>query len=405
MPEFRCRLATATGEVVERTYTAESAEALRRELEGQDYLVLSIRRQSPLVAALRDLFRRRRRVNMKEFLFFNQEFAALIRAGIPILEALALLIERRKNPVFREALREVHDRVKGGESLSEAFEAQEIFPPLYASTIASGERSGEVATVLQRYIRFTQTVMGIRRKVVSAFTYPAILVVMALGLTMVLMTYVLPKFKGFFSDFGAELPLLTRALLALSTAMREKALVWIGIVAVGLVAFLVWKRTPVGRVLTEKAVYRSPLVGPIAQQFVVTRFARTLATLVAGGIPLVSCLEIVARTIGTPVYGEALRTVALKVREGAALWSSLEETGLFPDMMIEMVKIGESSGSLAEMLEHVADFIDEEIEHRMQTLVSLVEPALLVFMAVMVGMMLLAIYYPLLQVYANSSTL
>ncbi|MBP7149424.1 MAG: type II secretion system F family protein [Acidobacteria bacterium] len=402
MATYRCRLATATGEIIDRDFTAQDPSLLRRELERQDYLVLSVQRRSSVAAAAGEVFHRRAKVRMNEFLFFNQELVALVRAGLPIVESLSLLAERRKHPVFKHALEDVRDRVKGGEALSDAFAAQGLFPPLYASTLAAGERSGEIATVISRFIKYQKTILGVKRKVIAALTYPAILVGLALVLILILMTYVLPQFESFFKDFGAELPGLTRGVLGVSRVIRDYWLVWLAGGAGLFVALTVWKKTPAGQRWLENFVYRVPVVGSIARKFVVTRFARTLATLIAGGIPMVTCLEIVGRAIGTQIYGAATAGVASKIREGAALWSSLDETQLYPDLMIEMVKVGESSGAVAEMLEHVADFTDEEIEHELQTLVSLVEPALLVAMALIVGMLLLAIYYPLLKVYASS---
>jgi type IV pilus assembly protein PilC len=244
----------------------------------------------------------------------------------------------------------------------------------------------------------------VRKKVLAALTYPAILISLSIVLVVVLLTYVLPNFQDFFSDFGADLPFITRAVMASSQLIRNWWFIWLGVLVGGITLLTVWRRTPTGQRALEALVYQLPVVGSIARKFVVTRFARTLGTLVSGGIPMVTGLEIVSRAIGTPIYGQAIARVAGKIREGAALWSSLEETGLFPDMLIEMVKVGESSGTVAEMLDHVGNFTDEEIEHELQTLVSLVEPALLVGMAVVVGLLLFSIYYPLLQVVGNLGT-
>jgi type IV pilus assembly protein PilC len=404
MAEFRCRLATVSGEIVERDYTALDESELRRELERQDFMVLAMQRRSALLSALGDTFsRRRRKLNVNEFLYFNQEFAALVRAGLPIVECLGLLLERRKNPAFRAALQDIRDRVRSGDSLSDAFAAHDLFPPLYASTLASGERSGEIATVLDRYVSYMKIVTGVRSKVRAALTYPAVLVGIMVAVVSLLLTVVLPKFEGLFRDFGADLPLITRIVLGISTFIRGNWLLLIfGFVGL-FVGLVIWKRTPTGQRVLERALYRLPFVGSIAHKFVVTRFARTLATLIAGGIPLVTCLEIVSRAVGVGIFRDAVSAVALKLREGAALWSAVEETGLFPDLLVEMVKVGESSGALAEMLEHVADFTDQEIERQLQTMMSLIEPVLLITLALIVGFLLLAIYYPLLMIYANTS--
>lgn len=402
MPEFRCRLGTPTGEILERDYSADSAEALRHDLERQDYLVLKIRRRSAMAASFAGMRRARKGVKIQEFLIFNQELAALIRAGLPITESLDILIERRKNPTFRAALHDVRDRVRAGESLSEAFEAQGIFPAIYSASLASGERSGEIATVLQRYIAYTKTMIGVRKKVVSALVYPAILLTLTLVLVQILLYFVLPKFQAFFSGFNAELPLLTRSLIGFSTFARDNAVFIVGgmVAVVGLT--VVYARTPGGRFLIDGLKLKIPIVGPVFHKYAISRFTRTLGTLVSGGIPLVTALEIVARAVGNTRFEEALLEVTQQVREGEALWQSLERTGLFSEMAIEMIKVGESTGSLPDMLAQVSDFLDDEIDHQLGLIVSLVEPIMLIFMAAIVATMLLAIYYPLLKIYSQT---
>lgn len=402
MPEFRARLATANGEIVVRDYTAQSADGLRRDLEKQDYLVLGLQRRSALLSFASDLASRKRKIDQKEFLLFNQEFGALIKAGLPITECLQLLMERRKNPDFKAALEDVRDRVKSGEALSDAFEAQDAFPALYSSALASGERSGEIAAVLERYVAYTTTLLNVRKKVIGAFVYPIILVLVAALVITVLMVFVLPNFKGLFVDAGADLPTITVIVVGVSDFLvgywMHIALGVLGLV----VAMQVWKRTPAGRRALEALLYKIPFVGSIARRFVITRFARTLSSLVAGGIPLVSCLEVLARSIGTPIYSSAIDTIADRIREGAALWSSMEDTGLFGDTLVGMVKVGESSGSLPEMLGHVADFTDHEIEQELQTVVTLIEPIMLIFMAVIVATIVLALFLPLIQLYSST---
>jgi type IV pilus assembly protein PilC len=403
MPEFIARVGTTDGTVMERAFTADSEAALRADLAERDYLVFGIRKKSAIAALLPDLGRRRS-VRMKEFLLFNQELAALIKAGLPIIAGLDILLERRKNAVFRKALSEVRDQVRGGASLSEAFDAQgDMFPKIYSSTLASGERSGEVATVLQRYIAYQKTMMALRRKVVSALIYPAILLLLAFGVIIILLTWVIPRFTEFYADFGAELPLITRLLVSCSLLLTEKLPYLLVLLVGGGLAFTSWSRTDAGRLRLDRTKVRIPIVGGIWRRFAVSRFMRTLGTLVAGGMPVVTALGISARAVGNRDFETKLLDVERKVREGGSLWQSLEDTGLFSDIAIEMTKVGESTGSLQDMLTHASDFYDEEIDTQISTLLALLEPVMLIMMALVIGGMLLAIYLPLLRFSAQSS--
>ena len=401
MPEFIARLGTTDGSILERTFTAESEKSLRSEL-AREYLVLAIRRKSA-VAGLVTGAGGRGGIKMKEFLLFNQELASLLKAGLPILSSLDILTERRKNPVFKKALLEVRDKVRGGAALSEAFSEQgELFPKIYCSTLASGERSGELATVLHRYIAYQKTLLSTRRKVLSALIYPAVLFVLSIAVVAVLVIVVVPKFKDFYGDLGAELPLITRILIGVSALSTRYSPLMLAAIAGSVIAFRAWKRTPAGRRAVDQAKIRIPLVGGILHRFSASRFTRTLGTLLAGGIPAVSAIGIAGRAVGNVVFEQALLDVERKVREGSSLWQALEATGLFSDIAIEMTKVGESTGALSDMLINISDFYDEEIDTDLGTIMALLEPAMLVFMGLIVAMMMLAIYLPLLRSYAQT---
>jgi type IV pilus assembly protein PilC len=398
MPEFFCRMATPTGEIVERLMTADDEGSLRRELEGKDCLVLDLRLRNELLGSFRNLFRFGSRISQREFLFFNQELRALLRAGLPVLHALDVLIERRKNQVFRHALEDIRDRVKSGQSLSEGFAAQgDLFPKLYASSLASGERSGELPTMLTRFVDYSRTVLAVRRKVVSALIYPAILLCLSVGLVCLMVFYIIPKFQSFIDTLGTELPLPTQILMSTSTFLASQWLLILLAAGGGGAAFLAWVRTAPGRLWLDGFKMKIPLVGNVIHDYAQTRFTRTLATLVAGGIPLVISLELSARAVANLVFERALLRVAEKVREGQALWESLEKTGLLSDIAVEMVKVGEATGALEEMLTSASEFTEEEIDHKLTRVVTMIEPLMLIFMAVVVGGMLLAIYLPLIQ--------
>ena len=404
MPEFACRIGTTTGDIIERTYTAENEGSLRRELERKDLLIISVKKKSGS-GGLASLIPFRGRVSTKEFLLFNQELMALIRAGLPILGSMDILIERRKNVTFRNALIDIRDRIKGGESLSTAFEAQGLFPKIFSSSLASGERSGEIATMLKRYITYSRTVLAIRKKVVGAMIYPAILLLLSFVLIGILVYYVVPTFADFFTGLSGgkvELPLITQLLVWFSKFVQSYILFIAGGAVVLGILFRLWHRTDAGRLAVDRFKLRIPLVGRILNNYAVSRFTRTLSTLVAGGIPLVSSLEITTQAVGNAVFERSIEAVAGRVKEGESMWESMEKTGLFTDMTVEMIKVGESTGALEEMLTNVSDFLDEEIDQRVSTLVALVEPLMLVFMAIVVGTILLAIYYPLLKLYSGS---
>jgi type IV pilus assembly protein PilC len=400
MPEFLARLGTSDGSILERTFTSESEKSLRSELQAQ-YLVLGIRKKAT-VGSLVPGFGRGG-VKMKEFLLFNQELAALLRAGLPILTSLDILTERRKNPTFKKALLEVRDKVRGGSALSEAFAEQgDLFPKIYCSTLASGERSGEIANVLTRYIGYQKTLLTTRRKVTAALIYPACLFLLSIGVVGILITVVVPKFIDFYGDLGADLPLITRVLIGLSTLVTDYGLLLAAAGIGGSMALRAWIRTDKGRLGFDRFKLRIPLLGGILKRFSASRFVRTLATLLAGGIPVVAGLAIAARAVGNRVFETSLLDVERKVREGSGLWQALEDTGLFSDIAIEMTKVGESTGALADMLVNVSDFYDEEIDSNLSTIMSLLEPAMLVFMGLLVALMMLAIYMPLLKSYSQT---
>ncbi|HEU5182386.1 MAG TPA: type II secretion system F family protein [Candidatus Polarisedimenticolia bacterium] len=400
MPEFIAKMGTADGDVVERVYISDDAEALKRDLERKDFLVFSIRRKAGLGGFVPGIGRKR--VKMKEFLIFNQQLAALIQAGLPIVSCLDVLLERRKNPAFKKALSDIRDQVKSGAALSEAFSSQgDLFPPIYSSSLASGERSGEVASVLRRYIAHTKKVLGLKSKVIAALIYPAILFGMSFVVLGILLYYVLPKFSEIYEGFGgnANLPLITRVLVGSSKFVQHNSLLIALALLGGFLGFTAWRKTAAGALTVDTVVLKLPFLGSIIHRYCVSRFTRTLGTLVSGGIPLVNSLEIAAPAAGNRLFQVRLTKVPGRVREGNALAASLEQTGLFSDLALEMVKVGESTGALQEMLENVSALYDEEIDNSLQNIEALLVPVMLVFMGLVIASIMLAIYLPLIKSY------
>jgi type IV pilus assembly protein PilC len=403
MTEFVCRLGTSGGEIIEGVYAAESADALRHDFERKDFLILSIRPRTSLL----NLFRPsggRGRVKMKEFLVFNQELASLVKAGLPIVSCLDILIERRKNPVFRKALIDIREQVRAGSALSEAFASQShLFPKIYSSTLASGERSGEIESVVRRYLKYQKTILAVRKKVISSLVYPALLVGMSVVLVSILIYYVLPKFSEFYGAFGSDLPLITELLVGFALLVRHN--LWL-LIAGGVGAWLAlasWRRTEAGRVQFDRWKLSLPLVGAVAHKYSIANLARTLGTLLGGGIPLVQALELATQALSNSAFRSGVAGAAERVREGHPLWESLERTGLMTDLAVEMTKVGEATGSLEAMLGNVAEFYDEEIDAELATLVAIIEPAMLIFMGAFIAMILLAIYLPLFKSYTSST--
>lgn len=394
MPEFVVRLGMPDGRVTEQKHHAASAEALRRELESRGLYVFSVRAARQFRLAWR--WRLREKVKPLEFLVFNQQLSTLLAAGMPVLQSLELLQKAQGNPFFREVLARVLEDVRSGVALSEAFAAQgAIFPALYCASVFAGERSGDLVGVLRRYIRYQQMLESARRKVTSALTYPAVLMGLAFGLIVVLVTYVIPRFAGLYQDFQAELPLLTLGILAVASFIKQEIYVLVAGLVVGVVVLRRYLQSEAGRLAWDRARLRLPFVGEIFHLFGLSQFVRALGTLVAGGTPLVPALEVAVGTVTNRALAEPLRRVIPMVREGQPLWSSLETTGLFPELSLAMVQVGEATGALVDMLDGVGQFYDESVEVKLGRVVTLIEPAVLVLMGGVIVTLLLSVYLPM----------
>ena len=393
--EFRCRLVTAAGEIVEGTYAAESEARLRHDFETQGLHVLSLRKRTALSGSL---FPKRRKVPHHEFLVFNQEFATLLKAGMPLVQSIDLLRHQVANPVFRGVLDDVHEKVRGGMALSEAFgDHGELFPRVYTASLMAGERSGNLDAILRRYVAYEKVIDTVRRRTISALIYPIILIALAVVLVGIIVLRVVPAFSEFYASFDAELPLSTRIILGVSNFAQEQYLLVSAIVVMGSAAFAAWIRRPGQRVRFDHAVLRIPFVGETVRKFVTAQMARTLGTLLGGGIPLVNSMEVTARSVSNYHMAKELDVVTQRVREGEGLAASLTARAVVPDVALKMIEVGESTGSLQDMLTSLADFYDEEVETSVGRFVTLIEPALLVLMGVVIAVLVLALYMPLFQ--------
>jgi type IV pilus assembly protein PilC len=395
--EFRCRLVSATGEIVEGVYAADSEARLRHEFEERGLHVLALR-QSGVFGGWASSLPRRRKVRPREFLEFNQELATLLKAGMPLVQSLDLLRSGVSDPLFRSVLDRVYERVKAGTALSDAFEEHgDLFPRVYTASLMAGERSGSLETVLRRYVAYTKLIGAVRRKTLSALIYPTVLVGLAFVVVSIIVLKLVPAFSDFYASFNAELPLMTRVIVRGSSFVSSNILVVLLVLGLGAAAVVAWVRQPGQRLRLDRAMLRLPWMGDVARKFSVAQLARTLATLLGGGIPLVNALEVSARSIGNRYMAAELETAAQAVREGQSLASTLRASGVFPDVAIKMTEVGEATGALQEMLTSLSEFYDEEIETNMERFVALVEPALLIIMGLVIAALLLALYLPLFQ--------
>jgi type IV pilus assembly protein PilC len=394
--EFRCRLVSASGEIVEGTYAAETEARLRHDLETQGLHVLSLRRRGALAGV--GGFPQRRKIPRHEFLVFNQEFATLLKAGMPLVQSIDLLRQQITNSVFRSVLDDVHDKVRGGTALSDAFASHgDLFPRVYTASLLAGERSGNLDAILRRYVAYEKVIDTVRRKTISALIYPAILIALAVCLVGIIVLRVVPAFTDFYASFDAELPMSTRLIIGVSDIAQQHFGLVIAALAIGGALFAAWVRQPGQRARFDHLLLTLPWIGPTIRRFTTAQMARTLSTLLGGGIPLVNSMEVTARSVGNRYMANELDAVTQRVREGQGLAASLAARRVVPDVALKMIEVGESTGSLQDMLSSLADFYDEEVETSVGRFVTLIEPALLVIMGIVIAALVLALYMPLFQ--------
>lgn len=401
MAEFICRLGTPAGDVITRTIEAPGINEARAHLEREGFRVFNVAPPKTSGVASFTSFGRagaHPRVKSNDFLLFNQQLAALIRAGIPILQAIAMLRKRAASARLRVVLGDVEDQIRGGMALSEAFAAQgPIFPRIYTASILAGERSGALDEVLSRYVTYMRRNVGLRRKIRGALAYPTFLLFASFCMVTFLTLYVVPRMRDLFSGFGNQLPLPTLIVVGISNWLSGNV-IWFGpLVIGGAVLLFLWSRTDRGRQRLDAMLLRVPLAGKLIVQLSVAQVTRSLATLLAGGITLVESWEIAGESITNRELRRRSSEILPMIREGRSFTESLEVAGWLPALALDMIGIGERSGSLREMLDEVAIFYDAESEVRLEQLTTTLEPAILVVMGGVVVMILLAIYLPIIQ--------
>jgi type IV pilus assembly protein PilC len=395
LTEFVIRLADERGRVQEQTHSAATAEELRTRFTQAGYFVYSVKARNVLAGSSK------KKVKLETFLIFNQQFLTLIRAGLPILGSLELLARRQKLPHFRAQLEDVAARVKTGESISEAFEAQGGFTLVYTTTLLAGERSGNLEEVLQRFLDFQRVSLTFSKKLKASLIYPALLICMVTGLFIFLITFVVPRFAQLYDQLGVHLPALTTFLLNLGKQAQSYGIYVGAVVAAVIFVLYRWSKTEAGANLIDRIRIATPVFGNVWLKYQVGLFSRTLSTLLTGGLPLVPSLETAARSIDSRQIGNAVHRSVETVREGKGLSVSLQATKVFPELAIEMIEVGESTGALPQMLNSVAEFFEEDVQTNLTAAMSLIEPLILIVMGFVVVTILIALYLPIFSLSAG----
>jgi type IV pilus assembly protein PilC len=392
--EYLCRVGTPAGDVVEQSFTATDETALRAELEQKGYYLFGIKRG----LTLKGLGLKRDKVPIDLLMLFGQELAALLKAGLPLVQSIEVMLERQKHPVFRASLSTVRDKVKSGIALSDAFRDEgALYPPILSASLVAGERSGNLEGVLRRFVQYLRLNISLKKKAVAAAVYPIMLTFMMVGLGAIMVLKVIPSFQDFYRDFDIKLPWITRALMTFSRVVRDNQL-WLLLGLGGTVAaWLAWSRRSGSGAVMDRLLLRIPYLGRLMSMYATGQLSRTLAALLQGGLPLVNAMEVASASIGNRALAKAVAGATPLIREGRSLTTALESTGLLDNLALEMVKVGEQTGALADMLTAVADFYDEELDTQLATVMALVEPVMLVLMAFVVAGMVLAFYVPLFQ--------
>lgn len=392
MAEFLVKVADERGRLTQQVENGYSEAEVRERFAQQGFLVYWVKPKGVLTGGK---IRRRKRVKPATFLVFNQQLLTLLKAGLPILGSLDLLIKRQKDAYFRTLLQNVRERVKGGELLSEAFAAQNVFPKIYTTTLMAGEKSGSMDEVLGRYIGFQRLALTFKKKLAVSLVYPTLLVSVVLVMLVFLVTYVVPQFAKLYQDLNAQLPAITLFMLEMGThAQRYAPVGFLGLV-VGLFLLWRWKASDRGAEAIDRATHRIPVIGDIWLKYHVSTFSRMLSTLLTGGMPLVPSLETAGSSMTSRKILIGIQSAAVRVREGQSLARSLEEQKIFPDLSVEMIEVGESTGALPAMLNSVAEFYEEDVQTALAAAMALIEPLILIIMAVFVGGILISLYLPI----------
>jgi type IV pilus assembly protein PilC len=393
MAEYLVKVADERGHLVEQVERGTSESEIRDRFVQQGFLVYWVKPRGMLAQGQIQIGGRR--LKQSQFLIFNQQFLTLIKAGLPILASLELLIKRQKDAYLKSLLQNIHDRVKSGESLSDAFAAQGAFPKIYTTNLMAGEKSGNIEEVLGRFIAYQRMSLTFKKKLIVSLVYPTLLIVVVVFMLIFLITFVVPQFGKLFADFNAKLPASTLFMMKMGEISQQYGLYIAPVIPVVLFALWRWKKTDKGSAMVDRAIMKFPMLGQIWLKHQVSSFARMLATLLSGGLALVPSLETAGASLSSRNMVTGILEATARVREGQTLAKSLEAQKIFPDLSVEMIEVGESTGALPTMLNSVAEFYEEDVQTALGAAMALIEPLILIFMAVIVGSILISLYMPI----------
>jgi len=394
MSEWVLKYSDPRGEVHQQVAEAVTEKELRDRYSQQGFLIYSIKPRHE-IAGVSMGGGRKKKINLEKFLIFNQQFVTLVRAGLPILKALDLLSDRLTDMKLAPHIKAVREEVKNGSLLSDAFARQGVFPPIYVTSVLAGEKSGALGEVLDRFITYQKLALAVRKKLILSLVYPCILIVLVACLMVFLITFVVPKFAELYSSMSAKLPAATEILIAVGTTAKNYILFGFAGLVIAAVAFRYWSKTEKGEEKMDRLRLRTPVLGEIWIKYQVAQFARVLGTLLVGGIPLMQALDTASSSLGTRLLKKTLGEAGKMVKEGQSLSSSLTKTKIFPGLSIDMIEVGESTGALPQMLASVAEFYEDDVNTRMTASLSLIEPAIMIFMGMFVTFVLVALYLPI----------
>ncbi len=394
MPVFEYKGKTLAGAAVQGTMKAKDRSEIERLLRQNRILVSSISQR----AAEIDI-KFGTGIKRIEITRFTRQFATMIGAGLPMVQCLEILATQNENKEFSKVINKVRDSVQGGTTLSEALSRNpKIFDQLYVNMVEAGEVGGALDAILMRLAAYREKADQLIRKVKGAMVYPSVIVVVAVGVTFAMLTFIVPVFAKMFKGVGSELPAPTQIVMNISDFLKNN-LLYMAVGAIGGLAFFIyWKQTPSGRLNYDRFLLKLPILGTLIRKSSVARFTRTLSTLLSSGVSILEALEITAKTSGNQVVANAINKSVLAIAEGDTITGPLKETGVFPPMVIQMIGVGEKTGGLDEMLSKIADFYDEEVNEAVAALTSIIEPVIIVFMGAVIGGILVAMYLPMFDI-------